>query len=168
MAGSPLDRMVTVFAALRLADVSVAISSLAQSSVTFFALGAIAYVWRQRASLPWRGSALAVAIPLTTPYAFHYDLVLLLLPMAWLAWAGLATGFRRGEVPLLVAAWVSPVVGWLLAEQSHVLLTPVVLALLLRSVLRRVRSSAPLPTPAVSLGAASLSADLSNFRHSST
>jgi hypothetical protein len=152
----PLDRMVTVFAALRLADVSIAISSLAQSSVTLFALGAIAYVWRQRASLPWRGSALAVAIPLTT------------LPMAWLAWAGLATGFRRGEVPLLVAAWVSPVVGWLLAEQSHVLLTPVVLALLLLSVLRRVRSSAPLPTPAVSLGAASLSADLSNFRHSST
>jgi hypothetical protein len=69
--------------------------------------------------------------------------VLLLLPMAWLGWAGLATGFRSGEVPLLVAAWVSPVVGWLLAEQSHVLLTPVVLALLLLSVLRRVHSSSP-------------------------
>lgn len=139
----PLDRMVTVFAALRLAGASTTIASLAQSSVALLALGALAYIWQQRASLPWRGSALAVAIPLTTPYAFHYDLVLLLLPMAWLAWAGLVTGFRSGEVPLLVAAWVSPVVGWLLAEQSHVLLTPVVLALLLLSVLRRVHSPSP-------------------------
>ena len=170
----PLDRMVTVFAALHLAGASIAMSSLVQSSVTLLVLGAIAHIWRQRAPLPWRGSVLAVAIPLTTPYAFNYDLVLLLLPMAWLAWAGLATGFRRGEVPLLVAAWVSPVVGWLLAEQSHVLLTPVVLVLLLLSVLRRVHSSSSAPTLTASPGfpdgrprQSRLSAALSDLRISS-
>ena len=170
----PLDRMVTVFAALRLAGVGTAVSSLAQSSVTLLALGAIAYVWRQRASLHWRGSVLATAIPLTTPYAFHYDLVLLLLPMAWLVWAGVTTGFRRGEVPLLIAAWMSPVAGWLLAEQSHVLLTPAVLALMLLNVLRRVTLpslAAPSPaSPGFSPRAANgvhHSAELSDYRASS-
>ena len=141
----PFDRMVTVFAAARLGGASIATASLLQSTVALLALGALAWVWRQRGPLAWRGAALALVIPLTTPYAFRYDLVLLLLPMAWLAWAGLTTGFRRGEVVLLLAAWISPVASAIFAEWSHLLLMPVVIALLLMAVLRRVWSASSIP-----------------------
>lgn len=136
----PLDSMVTAFGALRLAGAGMAAASAVQLAVTLTALAALAHVWRRRGDLAWRGAALALAIPLTTPYAFNYDLPLLLLPIAWLAGAGLATGFRRGEALLLVAAWISPVAGWLLAGWSHLLLTPLILALLLIGVVRRARS----------------------------
>lgn len=137
------DRLVTVFGAARLAGAGIGAAYVLQSLVVLSATGILWWAWHRRVPLAWRGSALALAIPLTTPYAFDYDLVLLLLPLVWLLQAGLATGFRRGEIALLVLAWVSPVAGWLLAHWSHLLLTPAVLLLLLLATLRRVVAPAP-------------------------
>lgn len=133
----PLERMATVFAATRLAGSGTTLASLLQASVSLAAIAALAYVWHRRVPLAWRGSVLVLCIPLTTPYAFDYDLVMLLLPMAWIVEAGLATGFRRGEKALLAAAWLSPVAAWLFAQWSHLQLTPAILLLLLLSTLRR-------------------------------
>jgi glycosyl transferase family 87 len=137
------ERLVTVFGAARLAGAGIAPAYALQSLTALGAMGALWWVWRSPAPLALRGSVLGLAIPLTTPYAFDYDLVLLLLPLAWLVQAGLATGFRRGEIALLALVWVSPVAGWLLALWSHLLLTPVVLLLLLLATLRRVVAPAP-------------------------
>ncbi len=137
------DRLVTVFGAARLAGVGIGAAYVLQALVALSAMGVLWWVWHRRASLALRGSALALAIPLTTPYAFDYDVVLLLLPLAWLLQEGLATGFRRGEISLLVLVWVSPVAGWLLAHWSHLLLTPAVLLLLLLATLRRAIAPAP-------------------------
>jgi alpha-1,2-mannosyltransferase len=137
------EKLVTPFAAARLLGAGVAAAWLLQAAVSLGALAALAYVWRSAASLAWRGSVLALAMVLMTPYAFFYDLVPLFLPLAWLVAAGQASGFRRGEGVILALAWVSPVAGFLLARSSPLLLTPVVLVLLLLVVLRRaVRSPA--------------------------
>ena len=137
------DRLVTVFGAARLVGAGVATAYALQSLVALAAMGALWWAWRRPAPLALRGSALALAIPLTTPYAFDYDLVLLVLPMAWLLQEGLARGFRRGEVALLALVWLSPVAGWLLALWSHLLLTPALLLLLLLATLRRVVEAEP-------------------------
>lgn len=142
----PWERMVTIFAAARLAGADIGTSYMLHGIVASAVLAALAHVWRQPAPLALRGTALVLAIPLVTPFAYDYDLVILLPAIAWLLQAGVATGFRRGEIALLVLAWVSPVAGWLFALWSHALLTPVIIALLLAATLRRV---APAPALAV-------------------
>jgi len=128
----PWDRMVSIFAAARLAGLGITASYLLQIAVALGTLATLAWTWRRRnGSLALRGSVLIIAIPLMTPYVYDYDLVMLLLPIAWLVRAGMAVGFRRGEAALLAAAWACPVAGWLFAEWSHLQVTPIVLMLLL-------------------------------------
>jgi alpha-1,2-mannosyltransferase len=133
----PWDRMATVFAAARLAGAGVGLSYGLQVAVALGALGVLAVLWGRRAPLALSGSALVASIPLTTPYAYDYDLVMLLLALIWLTREGLATGFRRGEGLLLAVAWASPVAGWLIAQRTGVQLTWAVLLMLLWAVLRR-------------------------------
>jgi hypothetical protein len=137
------DRLVTVFGAARLAGAGITAAYALQAVAALGALGVLCWVWRRPAPLTLRGSTLALAIPLTTPYAFDYDLVLLLLPLAWLLREGMASGFRRGEVTLLVLVWLCPVAGWLVAQWSQLLLTPALLLLLLLATLRRAIAAAP-------------------------
>ncbi len=133
----PWPRMVTTFAAARLAGAGIGLSYALHGAVAGAALVALTHAWRQSAPLALRGTALVLAIPLVTPFAYDYDLVMLLLAIASLVQAGAATGFRRGEIALLVLVWASPVAGWLFAQWSHILLTPILLALLLWTTLRR-------------------------------
>jgi alpha-1,2-mannosyltransferase len=132
------DRLVTVFGAARLAGSDITTAYALQTLAALTAIATLWWIWRGPAPLALRGSALALAIPLTTPYAFDYDLVLLLLPLAWLLREGMASGFRRGEVTLLVLVWLCPAAGWLMALWSHLLVTPALLLLLLAATLRRV------------------------------
>jgi alpha-1,2-mannosyltransferase len=138
-----LSEFVTVFAAARLLGLGVATAWALQATVALGAVAAIAYVWRRQGSLAWRGSILAVAIPLTTPYAFFYDLVSLVLPLTWLLIAGRSTGFRRGEIAVVTAAWIVAALGFQLASWGHLLVTPLVLVLLGLVVLRRAREALP-------------------------
>lgn len=61
-------------------------------------------LWRSRAGDDIKAAALAAATLLVTPYLYTYDLVLLAIPVALLLRTGLRAGFRRGELPWIVAA----------------------------------------------------------------
>jgi len=142
----PWDRMATAFASARLAGFGIAASYGLQIAVALLALGVLAQLWWRRAPLALAGSALVLAIPLTTPYAYDYDLVMLLLPLAWLLQEARTTGFRRGEAILLAAAWALPVAGKFIAEATAIQPTWIVLLLLLLATWRRAQttsSSAP-------------------------
>ena len=91
----------------------------------------------QRAPLAIRGSLLVIGILLFTPYAAIYDLVLMALPLAWLSWDGHTRGWLRGEPPLLVLAWLIPLVAPLLALATNLQLAPLLLILLAMLALRR-------------------------------
>ena len=138
----PWDRMATAFASARLAGFGIAASYALQIAVALLALSVLAQLWWRRAPLPLAGSALVLAIPLTTPYAYDYDLVMLLLPLAWLLQEARATGFRRGEAILLAAAWALPVAGKFIAEATAIQPTWLVLLLLLLATWRRALSRA--------------------------
>lgn len=91
------------------------------------------------------GSALILATFLASPYYAMYDLTWLALPLCWLVAAGVATGFRRGERPLLVLLFLLPYAS-VIALVVDVQLAPFVLGGLLWHVWQRsvsVRSDAP-------------------------
>ncbi len=104
------------------------------------ALGAAAVLatwWRARAPA-MRDAALVAAAVLATPYVLDYDLVLLALPIAWMAGEGLRTGFLPWEKTALAAVWALPLVARGLAGLG-LPLAPLATAGLLLLVLRRAR-----------------------------
>lgn len=135
----PWAFMATTFAAARLAGLDLFVSYALQATVAGGALLSLFFIWRRGdVSLEARGAVLVTVIPLTTPYAFNYDLAIVALALLWLARTGFETGFRRSEIVVFALAWVIPTLGWILAEASGVLVTPVVLIALLCVLLRRI------------------------------
>jgi arabinofuranan 3-O-arabinosyltransferase len=63
----------------------------------------LALMWRSRVRYTLKAAALAAGTLLTTPYLFMYDMMVLAIPIAFLARIGLKTGFRAYELPALGA-----------------------------------------------------------------
>jgi hypothetical protein len=122
----PWNKMPTVFAMLRLVGVSVGAAYAAQAVCALAAIAGVVAVWRSQAPLALRGAMLIVATMLATPYMFDYDMVVLALPLAWLAADGIARGWQQYEREILVAAWVAPLVAPNIAEATHLQLAPFV------------------------------------------
>ena len=65
-------------------------------------------VWRRDYPLPVRGSVLVLGTFLCSPYAFEYDLTLLLLPLAWFAVENFQNNWLTAKGVLFVLLWYSP------------------------------------------------------------
>ena len=151
----PWVRMPTVFAAARLAGLPGGGANLLQGLATLAAAAAVGWAWRRSADHRLRAAALAAALPFGTPFLFDYDLVLWLIPMAWLAERGLRHGWLRGERAAVLLAWAGPVVGWLIARQTGLPVMPVAAMLLLAAVLHRIAVGDARPaTPRTACGTA--------------
>lgn len=98
---------------------------------------AVAWSWSRKGSLANRGSILIIGMLLFPPYLLVYDLTLLALPIAWLAWQGLTTGWSAGEELLLMFGFLLPLLGPLLAAATGVQIAPFILVALVIVVLRR-------------------------------
>ncbi|WP_211708426.1 glycosyltransferase family 87 protein [Paraburkholderia aspalathi] len=129
----------TPFAALRLADASVAMAYVAQGGVALIAAVAACYVWKRTDDLRMRAAALAVATLLANPYLWFYELTWLGVALACIAVCGLEKGWRRGEQAILVAAWLLPLYEYLNRLSQLPQIGPVVLLLVLLAIVRRVR-----------------------------
>lgn len=99
-------KMASVFAAARLAGLNHFPAMLLQGLAAAFALLAVAWIWRRDLPLYLRGSVLAVATFLATPYAFEYDLAILGLVFAWLGWQEFREDRPHGQV-FLIFCWVA-------------------------------------------------------------
>ena len=117
------SKMATVFAALRLLGVEISVACGAQAAAAALAGMAVIYIWRRNAGPHLRGSALLLATFLATPYAFFYDLVVLIFAILWL---GQGEVGRYGR-PVLALLWLAPVALWVLAHYGQVSLWPVLL-----------------------------------------
>jgi hypothetical protein len=129
--------------------VPVAIAWAVQGVVTVVAAVVVYRIWRGvgpgigDVALP--GSALVLATFLASPYYAMYDLTWLALPLCWLVAAGVTTGWRRGERPLLVLLFLLPYAS-VIALVVDIQLAPFVLGGLLWHVWQRsvsARSDAP-------------------------
>jgi uncharacterized membrane protein len=106
-------------------------------------LAAVGWLWLKRFPMAIRGSALLFAVPLVTPYSFDYDLAVLTVAFAWLLLEGGRRGVLRREKVLLAVLWVAPIAGWLIANQTGVQLTPLILLACVWSVMcaRRIETA---------------------------
>jgi hypothetical protein len=71
---------------------------------------AVAWTWSRKIPLPIAAAVLVPGTLLVTPYSFNYDLTLLAVPIALLAWDGYRNGWMRGEREVLALAWLLPLV----------------------------------------------------------
>lgn len=132
----PVQKMITPFAAALQAGGGLSLSVALQMIVMVGVGVGVIWVWHRQASLAVRGSALVLAILLFTPHAFPYDLTLLALPLAWLGWQGYRHGFLAGELPVLVLAWLSPLLAFI-STATRFPLVPLILLTLFFLVLKR-------------------------------
>jgi alpha-1,2-mannosyltransferase len=147
--------MQTVFAATRLMGGSIAAGYVSQIVAVTVAAATIVWIWRQNVQFELKAAALATAIVLVSPYIIYYDLVVLALPIAWLALEGRRSRYLPFEKSLLMVAWMLPLVCEPLARLTSVPLTPLVCFLLLGFIMRRVRVAMMIPAAPMIRSAAS-------------
>ena len=137
------EKIQSVFAGVRMLGGGVMLAYALQGVVAIAAIAATVWAWRAKIPYAVQCAVLCLATPLITPYILDYDLVLLALPIAWLALEGREHGFLPWEKNVLFLLWILPLVsrgagGWL-----HVPLGPIVMALGFVMALQRARTAGP-------------------------
>ncbi|WP_294540849.1 glycosyltransferase family 87 protein [uncultured Rhodoblastus sp.] len=136
------EKMISLFAALRLAGGGLNLAYAAQGALSIgVALALVAALRRTNDALE-QGVLIAAATLLATPFALDYDLALLALPLALLFSRARATGFLPFEKILALAAYALPAFARPLAQTFYLPLAPAILLLLFAALVRRV---APAP-----------------------
>ncbi len=139
-------KIISLFGLVRLTGGSTEAAYGAQLFVTLVC-GAIVYrVWRvagddrdDTAKL----SILAICSALATPYAFDYDLVLLIVPMCWLAAVGSRNGFPPWSKAVLATVYVLPFLSRGMAAAVGITPAWFILVAFLAVLLRATGSTAP-------------------------
>ena len=134
----PWRRMPTVFVAARMSGLDTTAAQLVQGAVSLCVVAGTAWVWWRPVSFNLKAALLVAAIPLTTPWAHDYDLVILLMPIAWLILEGQHAPLRFAEIAVMVLVWMLPS-WWMLAlvRETGVQFGPVVLLAFYGLVLNR-------------------------------
>jgi hypothetical protein len=135
------EKLQSLFAAVRMFGGNVQTAYAVQAVSAAVAATTVVWIWRKPISPAIKGAALGAGMLTLTPYVFDYDLVILALPIAWLASVGLRQGFLPWEKITLFAAWLVPLLARRVGAELHVPLTPAVMALLLGMIVRRAKAA---------------------------
>ena len=131
-------RMPTIFVAARMSGLDVTSAQLFQIVVALGAAAGVGWAWWHRVPFNLRAALLVAAILLTTPYAYDYDQVILLLPIAWLILEAQREPLKHLEIAAMVLVWMLP--SWWMAALVHetgVVFGPVVLLAFYGMILNR-------------------------------
>jgi len=135
--GSGFEKLQSAFAAARLWGLGVKSSYAMQAAISLLAAIVAGWIWWTSPNFELRAAALVTATLLITPYMMDYDLVMLALPIAWLASEGRRSGYLPWEKSLLVFAWLLPLFARTLAGKAMIPIAPLVMLLLLADIVRR-------------------------------
>jgi len=131
------EKVQSVFSAVRMLGGGIGPAYAAQAVFAIAAMAALVWIWRKPVGGALKGAALATATMMVTPYLIDYDLIVLALPVAWLASLGLREGFLPWEKITLFAVWLLPLLSRMMGRYLHVPAAPFVMALLLAIIMRR-------------------------------
>jgi hypothetical protein len=127
----------SIFGAVRMWGGSVDVAYLFQVVVAIYAAVAVVLVWQSSRPFALKAATLAVGSLMVSPYVLQYDLVLLALPIAWLAMEGFKTGFLPYEKAVLSIAWLLPRITLPFSQTAKIPIGPIVIIALMTVVLRR-------------------------------
>lgn len=133
----------TLFAALRQWGAPLWLAYGAQTALAIAVAWFVAALWRSGTRYELKAASLATGAVLVTPYILDYDLVILALPIAWLAREAIRTRFAPWEKSILAACFILPLVSRAVAQQTTIPLGVIVTLLLFWAIVRRARSGAP-------------------------
>jgi len=94
------EKLQSIFGLVRFLGGSTNLAWAAQYAVAAPVIGFVAFVWWRRYPIDLKAAALVAGTALATPYVLIYDLVILIVPVAFLA----RNGLSRGEVWAALAA----------------------------------------------------------------
>ena len=130
-------KMVSLFAAFRLLQATLALAYSAQILVAAIAGLALACLARTRDAAAGGQAAFAVsATLLMSPFLLDYDLTAAAIPLAWLFSEGVRRGFRPWEKSVLALGFLLPLVARPIALATGVPIAPLILAALALTVAR--------------------------------
>ena len=135
--GSGFAELQSAFAAAGLWGFGVSTAYVVQAIVSLITALAVIWIWRRTAKFDLQAAALATGVLLTTPYVMDYDLVLLAMPIAWLALEGRRSGFMPWEKSLLAFVWLLPLFARTLAGYALIPVAPLAMLLLIADIARR-------------------------------
>jgi hypothetical protein len=142
------EKMITPFAAVRLAGFSLPVAYAAQAAAAAIAL--LALIRCRNAAGAWLIAVLAAGTPLVSPYLFDYDLPLSLVPVAMVVAAAACGQWLAGEKLICALVFAAPFLARPIALSAHAGLMPLLSLALLAIVVRRAHRAGP----SVSLAAA--------------
>jgi Glycosyltransferase family 87 len=118
-------RMPTVFAALRVLGIDVSTAFAFQGLSALLALALVIRIWRSRCPPEIKSAAVLVATFLATPYAWGYDMVVLIFAAVWLAVA--IRPLRRLDVIVAIIVLLLPWIEVVATKATGVPVGPAVL-----------------------------------------
>ena len=127
----------SIFGAVRMWGGSVDVAYLCQAAVAIYAALAVVMVWRTSRPFALKAATLAVGSLMISPYVLQYDLVLLALPIAWIAMEGFEKGFLPYEKVVLSIAWLLPRISLPISQTAKIPIAPIVIVVLMTTILRR-------------------------------
>ncbi len=143
--GPGFEKMQSAFAAARLWGLGVAPAYAFQAAISLITALAVIRVCRRTAKFELHAAALATGALLATPYIMDYDLVVLALPIAWIAIEGRRSGFLPWEKSLLAFVYLLPLFARALAGHAMIPIAPLAMLLLLADIARRAQAPALAP-----------------------
>ncbi len=134
-----LEKMHTVSSMLLLLGVKASVAQVLQVAASSAVALFVAWVWRSDCRSDLKYAGLSVGVVAAAPFLFDYDLVILALPLLWLAVDGQDRGWLDGEREMLAAVWALPFLASAVVGLTGVMITPLVLVVLMWTIVRRVR-----------------------------
>ncbi len=132
------EKFQSVFAMLRLAGASVSASYGVQGAVAVIVAALVAIAARRNRDALAGGALMCAGAALVTPFILRYDLVLLAIPLMWLAKDAQRASLRPHEIVIAAAVFMLPLVPLDFTDATHFLIAPFVIAALFGVVLTRV------------------------------
>ncbi|QEA15610.1 glycosyltransferase family 87 protein [Novosphingobium ginsenosidimutans] len=102
-----LPKLVSAFGAIRASGGPLWLAYSIQGIWAAAAACSVAYAWL-KTDAQFAMAVLATGAVLATPFVYSYDLIVLLIPLAWLAQDGMGKGFVSWVKPIMVIAFWMP------------------------------------------------------------
>lgn len=138
------NAFVTPYGAARVFGFGASFALVAQIVASLGSACVVGWIWRRNPRLPERAAALMAGILLSIPLALVYDMLILLVAIAWLVRESRDTGFLPFEKLALGICFLVPLVSRHLGRDFHIPVAPVACLMLLAfCVVRTLRTSTP-------------------------
>jgi hypothetical protein len=137
-------KLQSIFGVLRVLGGGTGAAWGAQLVVAVPVVGFVAWLWHSSAPTDLKAAALAAGTVLVTPYVFIYDLVILVVPVAFLARSGLSTGEATAAAAAALLQLSSPITSLPVGLAASLIVAGTVVARIVRS-RRAAKSSAQAP-----------------------